>query len=108
MAMVGFGSAGPIAGNCRALLPPPPTFLQCDKHGSNRFVAVIWHVGSFAAGIQAAAGNVVANGLFATIQSAAMGGSGVTAVSGAVQGVGGAIATAVGGALVLQHKSKGV
>lgn len=53
-------------------------------------------VGSFAAGVQAAAGNVAAGGIYATLQSAAMGGYGVAAVSGAVQTVGAAIVGTAG------------
>ncbi|KAK1827349.1 hypothetical protein QBC39DRAFT_362152 [Podospora conica] len=52
-------------------------------------------VGALAPAIQAATAPVAAGGLFATLQSAAMGGYGLGAVTGAVQLVGGAV-TAVG------------
>lgn len=64
-------------------------------------------VGSVAAGVQAAAGNVVAGGVYATVQSAAMGGYGVAAVSGAVQGVGAVMASGAGGTLIYQNVKEG-
>ncbi|KAL0937820.1 uncharacterized protein CTRU02_207551 [Colletotrichum truncatum] len=53
--------------------------------------------GSAAAGVQSGIGSVVAPSLFATLQSAGAGGYGVATVYGAVQGVGGVIASAGAG-----------
>ena len=50
--------------------------------------------GSIAAGIQAGIGNVAAGSLFATLQSAAMGGFGVAIVSGTVEAGAGVLAAA--------------
>ncbi|KAF1996227.1 hypothetical protein P154DRAFT_580154 [Amniculicola lignicola CBS 123094] len=48
------------------------------------FTGVGVAAGSLAAGIQSGLGNVVAGGVFATLQSAAMGGYGAATVAGAV------------------------
>jgi hypothetical protein len=63
--------------------------------------------GSIAAGVQGA--NVVAGGIFATLQSAAMGGYGLAAVAGAAQAVGGvtAVAGGAGAAAALAKKNEG-
>ncbi|TLD26612.1 hypothetical protein PspLS_04369 [Pyricularia sp. CBS 133598] len=50
--------------------------------------------GGIAASVQSGMGNVLAPSLFATLQSAAMGGYGVTAVLGTVQAAGGLFAVA--------------
>lgn len=52
-----------------------------------------------AAGVQAGIGNVAAGSLFATLQSAAMGGYGAAAVAAAAQIVGAAAATLGGGVM---------
>ena len=51
-------------------------------------------------------GSVAAGGAFATLQSAAMGGYGVAAVAGAVQGAGAAIAGAAGATGWMRRKEK--
>ncbi|GAW14487.1 hypothetical protein ANO14919_038900 [Xylariales sp. No.14919] len=66
--------------------------------GANGVVA-----GSAAAGIQGGIGSVAAGSAFATLQSAAAGGYGVAAVSAAVQGVGGVVAS-VGAFSVFKKK----
>ena len=88
---VGFGAAGPVAGEPRFSLPDPS-----PAHTNN--------VGTMAAGIQAGIGNVVAGSLFATAQSVAMGGAlpvAVTALGAGVAAVGGAAAgaTSVGASI---------
>jgi hypothetical protein len=60
-------------------------------------------LGSFAAGVQAAMGDVLAGGGFATLQSAAMSGYGAPIVNGVAQAIGGA--AAVGG-LAMYGKRK--
>ncbi|KAI2638225.1 hypothetical protein GGS21DRAFT_461225 [Xylaria nigripes] len=72
--------------------------------GANGIIA-----GSVAAGAQSSIGSVVAPSLFATLQSAAAGGYGVAAVSTAVQGVGGLVASSAGmlGFLQRGNKKKG-
>ncbi|KAI1261478.1 hypothetical protein F5Y18DRAFT_198848 [Xylariaceae sp. FL1019] len=52
--------------------------------------------GGIAAGVQAGVGNVVAPSVFATLQSAAMGGYGAAVVGGVVQAAGGVVAGAAG------------
>lgn len=52
--------------------------------------------------------SVAAGSAFATLQSAAMGGYGVAAVSGAVQGAGVAIAGASGGLATWSQRKKAV
>ncbi|EPE06759.1 hypothetical protein F503_03186 [Ophiostoma piceae UAMH 11346] len=54
--------------------------------------------GSVAAGVQAGIGNVVAPGLFATLQSAGAGGYGVAAVSAGVSAVSGTASALAAGA----------
>lgn len=102
MALTGFGSAGPLAGRFSPHMNR--TFQETDSDIADKFVAVSY-IGSLAAGAQAVAGNVVAGGMFATVQSAAMGGYGVAAVSSALQGVGVAMISTAGSALAL-NKSK--
>jgi hypothetical protein len=53
-------------------------------------------IGTIAAGIHSTIGNVVAGSVFATLQSAGAGGTGLAVVNGAIQ-VGGAVLTATGG-----------
>ena len=84
LGVVGFGAAGPVAGEPRFSLPD-----HSPAHTNN--------VGTMAAGIQAGIGNVVAGSLFATAQSVAMGGAlpvAVTAIGAGVAGIGGAAAGA--------------
>ncbi|KAM0562152.1 hypothetical protein ACHAPJ_002597 [Fusarium lateritium] len=64
--------------------------LAAAGFGANGIVG-----GTVAAGAQSAIGNVVAPGVFATLQSAGAGGYGVAIVNGVVQGAG-VIATAAG------------
>ncbi|KAK4113359.1 hypothetical protein N656DRAFT_778128 [Canariomyces notabilis] len=54
--------------------------------------------GSIAAGVQSAIGNVAAGSVFATCQSAAMGGAGAATLASAAQGVGLGVAAAAGAA----------
>lgn len=62
--------------------------------------------GTLAAGAQAGVGNIAAGGIFATIQSAAMGGYGVAAVAGAVQGLGAGVVAVAGGVSAWLNKRK--
>lgn len=103
MALTGFGSTGPIAGRLLTLFFLLFLYIKNEFRNANSFVGT--NKGSLAAGAQAVAGNVVAGGLFATVQSAAMGGAGVAAVSSALQGVGVAMISTAGSALAL-NKSK--
>lgn len=63
--------------------------------------------GSMAAAAQSGVGSVVAPSLFATAQSAAMGGYGTAAVFGAVQAVGGTVAATAGGAMAWARSKAG-
>ena len=84
LGLVGFGAAGPVAGE----FPPEWCGIIRSAH-TNKLELV----GSIAAGVQAGIGNVVAGSLFAGAQSVAMGGAlpgAITAVSSAVSGVTGA------------------
>ncbi|KAJ4424083.1 hypothetical protein N0V82_001330 [Gnomoniopsis sp. IMI 355080] len=103
MAATGFSSVGPVAGT----QTPIRTKVFKTKAGGNANTYMPFDIGSVAAGVQAAAGNVVACGLYATVQSAAMGGYGVAAISGAVQGLGAAVISGVGGALAYQKAKEG-
>ncbi|KAI1471123.1 uncharacterized protein F4812DRAFT_167008 [Daldinia caldariorum] len=76
-------AAGGVAVAAPALVAGPA--LAVAGFGANGIVG-----GSIAAGVQSGIGNVVAGGLFATLQSAAMAGYGAAAVNGVVQ-VGGAL-----------------
>ncbi|KAG6034866.1 hypothetical protein E4U41_006347 [Claviceps citrina] len=60
--------------------------------------------GSVAAAIQSSIGNVVAGGLFATLQSAAAGGAGAAVVNGAVSAAGGLTAAVAGASPWLMKK----
>ncbi|KAI1328027.1 hypothetical protein F5Y16DRAFT_369867 [Xylariaceae sp. FL0255] len=62
--------------------------------------------GSAAVAAQSGMGSVVAPSLFATLQSAAMGGYGVAAVAGTVQGAGGLIASSAGASAIYQKIMK--
>lgn len=67
------------------------------------------HTDSTASAVHASIGNVAAGSLFATLQSAAAGGYGVAALTGAAQTAGGAVAGAgaIGTAVAwLKGKSK--
>ena len=79
------------------LLPAVPFVSTCSAND-------IITTGSIAAGAQGA--STVAGGLFATLQSAGMGGYGVAAVAGVAQGVGGAVAAAGGAAAAVLAKKK--
>ena len=74
---LGFSSIGPVAGNV-------DPFKQRHRLIELIFVPATllcyWMLGSFAAGIQSAMGNVPAGSLFAIAQSTAMGGGGVGVV----------------------------
>jgi hypothetical protein len=54
--------------------------------------------GTIAASVQSGTGNVAAGSLFATLQSAGAGGTGLVAVNGAIQ-LGGGVMTAAGSSL---------
>ncbi|KAI0103218.1 hypothetical protein GGR51DRAFT_561902 [Nemania sp. FL0031] len=69
--------------------------------GANGIVA-----GSVAAGVQSSIGNVIAPSVFAALQSAATGGYGVAAVSTAVQGIGGVVASSAGAMSILKQVKK--
>ncbi|PHH89803.1 hypothetical protein CDD83_5235 [Cordyceps sp. RAO-2017] len=68
-----------------------PGLVAAPLLGAAGFSATGIQAGSLAAAVQSGLGSVVAPGLFATLQSAAMGGYGVPAVLGVVKGAGGAI-----------------
>lgn len=100
----GFGSGGIVGGeqssSQRIGNPPPLSVLSYAVLCSRDFHC---RLGSAAAGSMGS--GVAAGSVFATLQSAAMGGYGVTAVAGAVQGAGAAVAGVSGGvATWLQSK----
>lgn len=84
----------------RSFLSPSVYLLHgpfCSRDSYSR-------LGSAAAGSMGS--GVAAGGAFATLQSAAMGGYGVAAVSGAVQGAGAAVAGLSGGVATWLQKKK--
>ncbi|PSR92187.1 hypothetical protein BD289DRAFT_187022 [Coniella lustricola] len=78
LAVVGFGIWGPV----------PGTIATCAQAGLG--------------------GTVAAGGLFATLQSAAMGGYGVATVAGAVQGLGAGVVAVTGGVSAWMDKKDSV
>ncbi|KAI0147425.1 hypothetical protein GGR57DRAFT_250664 [Xylariaceae sp. FL1272] len=79
-----------------AVLAAAPMAVAAPVLGALGFGAAGPAAGGIAAGIQAGVGNVVAPSLFATLQSAAMGGYGAAVVGGAVQAAGGVVAGGAG------------
>ncbi|KAF2873207.1 hypothetical protein BDV95DRAFT_605763 [Massariosphaeria phaeospora] len=86
---------GQTAGIAAGFLAPPLAVMAVPAVlGAAGFTAGGVAAGSAAAGIQAGIGNVVAGSVFATLQSAAMGGAGAAVVNGVVGGSAAAIAVA--------------
>ena len=77
--------------------PSDEHVLYVSVHGNNR------KLGSAAAAVQSGIGNVLRGSVFATLQSAAAGGSGLTAVNTAVQVAGAVIASTSGARAVLRQ-----
>lgn len=94
LALVGFGSAGPIAGEF--------TFAMCCAERRIVIPSVSFDPqGSIAAGIQSMIGNVAAGSVFAAAQSVAMGGATTAAIT-----AGAAISATVPPALKAASKKK--
>ncbi|PHH88389.1 hypothetical protein CDD83_7605 [Cordyceps sp. RAO-2017] len=80
-----------------------PAIVATPVLGILGFTTTGISAGSTAAALQSSLGSVTAPCLFSTLQSAAMGGYGVAAVNGFVQGVGAMVAT--GTAIVKTRKA---
>lgn len=98
LAAAGFGSLGPVAGWSPA---PPESSPRVWMRLANAVIT-----GTVAAGVQSWIGNVAGGSLFATFQSAAMGGSGAAAVAGAAQGAGATVAAIGGGVMAWLNRAK--
>lgn len=98
LAAAGFGSLGPVAGWSPA---PPESSPRVWMRLANAVIT-----GTVAAGVQSWIGNVVGGSLFATFQSAAMGGSGAAAVAGAAQGAGATVVAIGGGVMAWLNRAK--
>ncbi|KAK0620138.1 hypothetical protein B0T14DRAFT_520659 [Immersiella caudata] len=101
-------AANPIAAACGVValggltVVAAPAVLTAPVLSAVGFTSLGPAAGSIAAGVQGA--STVAGGLFATLQSAAMGGYGAAAVAGAAQVAGGAVAAAGGAAAAVIAK----